>query len=480
MSNKPFLLCFLFIILPLCYCQAQTDSLLEKLQTIPLRYLEGTEKKVKKYSDRITGKTGKTLVKLSRWETKIKSLLEKTSPETANRLFASNQLTFNAVLQKFKEGKSITENYSASYDQYRDELTTQIKYLEYKKDLLDKKYLQPIAKTKEKINTLEENIKNTEAVQQFIKERKKALINESIKYIGKSKYLQKINEESFYYTETLRNYKEIFKDKKKAEETAITLLNKIPAFKKFTRENSMLASLFRLPDYSGSAQSLAGLQTRASVNSLMQDRIASGGLNAREIVQQNIQQAQAQLGQLKDKLLKAGGGNSDTEVPDFKPNIQKTKTFLQRLEYGFNFQAVKSKSFLPGGADIGLSIGYKLNDKSVIGLGTSYKVGLGTINKIRVSHQGIGLRSFMDWKLKKQFFISGGLEMNYNSSFKKIVELRDADAWQQAGLLGISKKVAMKSKFMKGGKMQLLYDFLYRQHMPTTQPVIFRIGYNLK
>jgi hypothetical protein len=480
MSYTALLSCFLLIISPLCYCQAQTDSTLQQLQNIPFKYLKATEKKATIYSNRITGKTEKTLVKLSKWEKKIQSLLEKVNPETATRLFPANQLTFSTALQKYKEGKSIAEGYRASYDQYRDQLTTQIKYLENKKDLLDNKYLHPLAKAKGQITALEENIKNTEAIQQFIKERKKALINESIKYIGKKKYLQKINKESFYYTETLRNYKEIFNDKKKAEETAITLLNKIPAFKKFMRENSMLASLFRVPDNNRAVQGLAGLQTRASVNTLIQDRIASGGTNAQGIVQQNIQQAQAQLNQLKDKLLKAGGGNSDTELPDFKPNMQKTKTFVQRLEYGFNFQVVKSKSFLPGGADLGLSIGYKLNDKSVIGLGTSYNIGLGSIEKIRISHKGIGLRSFVDWKLKKQFFVSGGFEMNYNASFKKIVELRDVDAWQQGGLLGISKKVVMKSKLMNGGKLQLLYDFLYRKHNPLTQPVIFRMGYNLK
>lgn len=84
---------------------------------------------------------------------------------------------------------------------------------------------------------------------------------------------------------------------------------------------------------------------------------------------------------------------------------------------------MKSRSILPGGADIGLSIGYKLNNHSVVGFGTSYKAGLGSIEKIKVSHEGIGLRSFMDWKLKKQFFVSGGFEMNYNSSFKNIVDV---------------------------------------------------------
>lgn len=67
MSSKTLAL-FLLIILSLCYCHAQTDSIITQLQNIPIKYLEATEKKISKYSIRITSKTEKTLVKLSRWE----------------------------------------------------------------------------------------------------------------------------------------------------------------------------------------------------------------------------------------------------------------------------------------------------------------------------------------------------------------------------------------------------------------------------
>ena len=44
--------------------------------------------------------------------------------------------------------------------------------------------------------------------------------------------------------------------------------------------------------------------------------------------QQNLQAAQGQLNQLKDKLNKLGSnGGGDMDMPDFKPNQQKTKTF---------------------------------------------------------------------------------------------------------------------------------------------------------
>lgn len=465
------------------FCEAQTDSIfqtLENLQKVPVKYLNAVENKIDKYSNRITGKTEKTLTKLSKWENKIKNILDQVSPETSAKLFSNNAITFSSLLKKLQEGKAITEGYKTKYNEYRDKLTTSVKYLEDQKDKLDKKYIQPINTTKKKLDELEQDVSNTEAVEAFIKERKQQLVNEAVKYIGRSKYLTKIDKEAYYYVETLRNYKELFSDKKKAEEMALKLLNKIPAFKEFTQNNSMLASLFGSSANNGAVPNLAGLQTRAGVNNLIQDRLTAGGPNAREAFSQNMSQAQAVLNSLKDKVMKAGGGSSDADIPNFKPNEQKSKTFLQRLEYSSNFQFAKNNSLVPTTADIALSVGYKLNDKSVIGIGASYKMGIGSIQRISITHQGLGLRSFIDWRLKKQFFVTGGFEMNYNTQFKNISQLQDYNSWQQAGLVGITKKLNVKTKFFKGTSLQLLYDILHRQHAPVSQPVLFRVGYSFK
>ncbi|MBC7937971.1 MAG: hypothetical protein H7Y86_21700 [Rhizobacter sp.] len=468
------------LLLPLCNVFAQQDSALNQLQQLPAKYFKATEKKIDKYSHRISHKTEKTLTRLSKWEGKVQRLLQKVNPEAATKLFANEQLSFKGMLAQYKQGTAAMQGYKAGYDEYRDKLTTQFTYLDSNKNLLSKNSQQLLAATKNKTNDLEKEEQQNEALQKMIKERKQQLTTEAIKHLGKNKQLQKINKEAYYYAETLKNYKQIFNDKTKREETAKKLLEKIPGFSDFMRKNSMLASLFKMPDNYGTPQSLAGLQTRASVNSLIQTRIGAGGPNAMAEVRQNLQAAQAELTKLKDKILKAGGSSSNDELPDFKPNKQKTKTFLQRLEYGANVQFGKRNNYMPGTADIGLTLGYKLNDKSVIGLGLGYKLGMGSIDKIKFTHEGIGLRSFVDWKLKKQFFVSGGFEMNHNASFKNFDQLKDRNAWQQSGLIGISKKMALKTKLTKGTKLQLLYDVLHREHVPVSQPWVFRVGYDIK
>jgi hypothetical protein len=476
MSNPRLTILILVIACSGHSANAQADSTIHSIQQLPNKYIQKVDAKIDRYSNRLTTKTEKTLIKLSRWENKIQALLQKVNPNAASRLFANKEMTFSGLLQKIQEGKSVTTNYRAQYNEYRDNLSTSLKYIQAQKNKLDSGYIKPATATIKKMDDLEADVANSEATDKFIRERKKQLLSESVKYIGKSKYLGKINKESYYYTEKLKNYKEIFSDPKKAEETARQLLDKIPAFQQFMKKNSLLASLFGTPANYGSPQSLTGLQTRAGVNALIQERMAAGGPNARDIVQQQMQAAQSELTKLKDKLAKNGGSGED--LPDFKPNDQRSKTFLQRLEYGFNLQFAKNNNGLPSTADIGLNLGYKVNDKSIIGLGASYKMGMGTIDRIRITHQGIGLRSYMDWKLKKNIFISGGYELNHNAVFRKMADLKGPGSWQKSGLVGIMKKLPVKTKLVKNTKLQLLYDILHRSHIPESQPVIFRIGYS--
>jgi hypothetical protein len=171
-------------------------------------------------------------------------------------------------------------------------------------------------------------------------------------------------------------------------------------------------------------------------------------------------------------------------MPNFKPNQQKTKTFWQRLEYGTNIQTIKN-NFFPTTSDIGLSVGYKLNNKSTIGVGASYKIGWGQdIKHISITSQGMSLRSYLDVKLKGSFYASGGLEYNYqplsisDTAASATQKTLVASSWQRSGLIGISKIVSIKSNFFKKTKLQLFWDFLSYQQVPRTQPIKFRVGYN--
>ena len=308
------------------------------------------------------------------------------------------------------------------------------------------------------------------------------MLDAAFRALGKNKYLNKINKEAWYYAETMRNYKALFNDPAKVEQTAKDLLSKVPAFKNFAAQNSQLAAIFgiqgRSTATSTSTQVISGLQSRVSVQNAIRSSLSSNG-NMQQMLRKNIQQAHTELNKIKNELIKNGGSGQELSMPDFKPNMQKTKTFWQRVEYSTDIQFAKHNSLLPTTSDISLGAGYKLDDKKIIGIAASYRLGWGTINRIRFTNEGIGLRSYIDWKMKKQLYITGGFEMNYNSTLSDAaIGLKKTEPWQQSALIGLTKKIKVQTKWFKATKLQLLVDLLYKQHVPVSQPILFRVGYN--
>ena len=150
-------------------------------------------------------------------------------------------------------------------------------------------------------------------------------------------------------------------------------------------------------------------------------------MNPQQYMSQQMQQGQAKMNELKDKLIQLGNkGGSDMTMPDFKPDEQHTKNFLQRIEYGFNIQSQRSTNWLPATSDIALTLGYKFSDKIVFGTGVSYKIGWGNgWNHFKLSSQGIGLRSYLDIKARGSLWISGGYEFNYMQEFSKFDDIKN-------------------------------------------------------
>jgi len=453
------------------------DSVLSALQALPNKYFKKVNDKVEKYSSRVTGKTEKTLLKLCKWEDKVRKTIEKASPEAAQRLFSNPDMTFAGLLKKVKEKEAMLTAYKGQYNEYLDKLNTNVEYIKQQKEKLNTGFLQPVNATSKKLKEVTGETARIDAIEQMIKERKKQLMNEALKYAGSSKYLKRIDKETWYYAETIKNYKQILADPEKTEKAVRDVLDKIPAYREFASNNSWRSALFGKPaSLEEDMASLAGLQTRAGVQEGLSESYTSAP-DAKQLINQSVQDAKSRLNSLKDKANKHGN-DSDVEEPGFKPNNQKTKTFLQRLEYGTNIQFAKNNSLLPSTADLAMNVGYKINDKSIVGIGASYKLGLGSMQQIRLSHQGIGLRSYMDWKLKKEFYMSGGFEMNYQAQLNNIAPVQNYNDWQSSGLVGITKKFKVKTKFFKATKLQLFYDLLSRQHVPVSQPVLFRVGYN--
>lgn len=472
---------FLMIVLALC-CICMISMAQEAADTssrhVSSKYVFAVTAKARKIEDLLNAKTEKALLRFQKHQEKLKRRMFKIDSSAAKEVFNMAENEFNNIQSKLRQSQKFTQ-----YIPLLDTLKTSLKFLDRHKSLLtggegkSSKLNESLAK----IHSLEKQFQKADEVRKLLKQQRNFLKVELQKF-GLSKQFKRLNKDVYYYSEQIKKYKTLVNDKKKIERKAIELLSKTKLFQEFMKKNSMLASLFQMPVDDPNdpiyLQSLSGLQTRVQVNQLIQQQISAGGPGALQHVQNNIQQAQSELLQLKDKMLNRGS-SSDDELPDFLPNGQKTKSFFQRLEIGTNTQTQRGTWFFPVTSDLGLSVGYKVNDKSIIGIGASYKVGWGkSFRQIRITHEGAGLRSFVDYQLKRTFWLSGGYEMNYRTAFNRIDQLKGIDGWQQSGLVGVSKKLAVDTKFFKSTKVQLLWDFLSHQQIPRTSPFVFRVGYS--
>lgn len=323
------------------------------------------------------------------------------------------------------------------------------------------------------LTSLEQQLQLSDQLQVFVKSRRD-FWKQQLSKVGLIKDISRLNQDVYYYSQQLASYKTLINQPDKLLEMTYQYLLKQQSFRDFIATNSQLARLFRIPSGTPDPRVLAGLQTRSMVQSLVANQVPTG-TDPQQVLQQQLSLAQAELNKLKNKINEIGGGSNEFEMPGFKPNQQKTKPFWERFELGLDIQSQRPNRILPVTSDIAFSLGYKLNDKSTIGVGVAYKLGWGkNFSNIKFSNEGVSLRSFADIKVKGHFWLTGGFEYNYQQSFTRIRELQQISAWQKSGLVGITKKYKIGKK---EGKLQLLWDFMSYTQMPRTQPLKFRIGY---
>jgi hypothetical protein len=460
-------------------CQSDADirkanSLLDRFSD---KMLSAMERKYAKLEKKLTASSKRSLEKLQKQEAKLQKKLAGKDSLAARQLLLSTKEKYTAQLAKLSNPGIASSGSVNTYLPGLDSLQTTFSFLEKmggKVPGLDIAKLQQVKDVSSQFKSLQAQMQQAGNIKQFLKERKQ-LLKEQFDKLGIGDQLKQMNKEVYYYQQQFNEYKSLLSDPDKLEKKILSLVREMPAFKNFMAENSMLSQLFGSPSAPVNGANLQSLQTRASVQQQLTGQFGSSGSNPQQFLQQQVQQAQTELGKLKDKINQFGGGSSDLEMPEFKPNNQKTKSFWKRIEYGLNIQSQKTNSLLPVTSDIALTAGYKLNDKSVIGIGAGYKLGWGkSLSGINITSQGVSLRVYADVKLKGSFWITSGYEENYQHEFTKLDQLKDLNAWQKSGLAGVTKKYKVGKK---NGNMQLLWDFLSYSQLPQTQPLKFRIGY---
>lgn len=445
-------------------CSNESDSLLIQFTEKDERIFKKLEKKYRKLISSIKKKREKMLSSLLSRERRIaqdNNLAARQDPDSIYALF-------NTSLQRSSSlgGLSGLNSYLPALDS----LTTGTGYL----NRLSANQILPIGNLSEVTRQLQEEWNRTQIVQNFINERYQQ-IQVQLNNTAAFKMLRNIQKDLVYYQLQVAKYKQLLLHPDQLAMTVLGLVKEQPGFNTFMLNNSQLASLFGLSANNAPA-SLAGLQTVNGTQQQLVQQIASAGIpNPSEFLSGQINKGDQLVQLLQNKLNQAGGGQLN--MPDYKPNMQRTKKFLERWVWGINLQSQRPNGWLPTTSDLGLMTGYQINDKMIMGAGLAYKMGWGKdISHIKISHEGIGLRLFTDVKLKGSIWISGGYEWNHQAAFSRISDLSALSAWQRSGLIGLSKKYSIGKK---KGSIQLLWDFLSYEQVPRGRALKFRVGYGL-
>jgi len=474
--------------MPLCSPAQEGNGIIDKITNFPSKLFSKIDKKAKSLDEDLTKQTEKYLESLAKKEAKLKRKLYAQDSAKAAALFANApEQKYASFIQKLKsEGSTDIHSMGPEYLPYADSLQGALSFINKNNQILNGTKILPadVQNSLASLKQLQSKLQSTDEIKQFIQQRrdmiKQYLSADPTMQPYAAGILNGYNKQLYYYSAQVRHYREILNDPDKMLKEALALLNKLPAFTSFMKQNSFLAGLFSVASNYGSADGMEGLQSRDQVLAMIQGQIGSGGPNAASAIQNSLQTAQQDITNLQNKLSKLGGGSGDMDMPNFKPSAQKTKTFFERLEYSTNLQTQHAAYYFPTTTDLGLSVGYKLSGKSTIGIGASYKVGWGSsFSNINISGQGAGLRSFMDIQMKKSFYASGGFEYNYQPipAISPGVQAI-GQPWQQSGLIGVSKIVSMSTKFFKKTKLSFLWDFLSYEQIPKGQPIKFRVGYS--
>lgn len=427
--------------------------------------LEHINKKYNGLAYLLNKKSNKVFAQLQKQEQKLISKLSKLDTSKAKNLQISSSAAYQDLPTQLMKEKGNSVSAVRNYIPALDSIQAMMSFINGGNGV-------------KSVAALQDQLQIANYTKTFLQNRKQAL-QVALAGTPLAKQLKQVQKTAFYYQQQIQSYRETLKDPDKLQKLALTQLSQLDAFKAFFAKNSQLANIFRMSGAENEldASSINGLQTRQSMRAALQ-QFESAGANPQQFVQGQVQSATGELQTFKNKLNNAVGGNGEAGMPSFKPNTQKAKSFLQRIELGFNIQSLRPNGLLPVTSDLAFTLGYKLNSQGVIGVGMSYKMGWGNgINNMRLTHEGFGLRSFVDWQIKGGFYISGGYEQNYLQSFSRLSELMNLpiSAWKQSGLIGISKKYKLGKK---KGTLQVLYDFLHFSNQVNTQPVIFRTGFN--
>ncbi len=361
---------------------------------------------------------------------------------------------------------------------------------------------------------LKSELRRTELIEQYIKERQQFLSKALEKYPNSESILLPLTKCGYYFNQYVTEYKSIFSCRSSLEKILMRDVINFPGFERYLAQltsPSPVSAVNPAPHLKfEDLLSTAPESTKEKIISLQKpltekvEAITSKSKvdlnNSKEI--NNCKNATLNDLGIKNRLNTFGvdslpiqsscdtviaksSTKSKTEKLNNKkwnPNPLRSKRVIDRFNYGGNLQLDNKTTFFPTSLQLAGSISYQYSKKGNIGLGYSRIQAVDPLqrnNDKNIGLNGQGMRSFIDFSLKRTLFIQGGYEINSRrgkTGVESSLKHGATNTISKSALLGLKIKYPVKNKLSKP-TLEILYDFLHSQ---TGQPAfIMRAGIEL-
>jgi hypothetical protein len=273
----------------------------------------------------------------------------------------------------------------------------------------------------------------------------------------------KMEKEAYYYTAQVNEFRKVLRNPSVLEETVMQILRKDPRWSEY---------MDALPQ---PRQDTEKMQPKRLVQQMMQSQAAAIDPDAVSLIQNARKKSSELLGQLSENTTRFGNLDNAAQMPSFTPNPYKTETFWEHIDVGFNLEFDNKTDLLPSGGIVGLQLSFNFNQRISAGVLGNYRFGMGDIKRIRFSHLGAGYGAFANYIIWKGLGVQMGYERNWRTDITTTEEQHYPSEWSPAALLGVTWEYGIGKKTK--GTIGVFYDFLHRKHAPTTNALLWRMGW---
>lgn len=442
------------------------------------KYLDLNVKSLTKYNKYTQKQQQKLLKKLKKKEDRFAKKL-KRKDSTAYAQYQSDNVTYDSISRIKPDSIQLLRQARGLSHATIDSLKGVQRYIKNKTSKVNQLYGNTPGDNVN-LNSLNTDLQYNTQVNDLISKRTERLkrLAADHKSLGS---IKGIEQNVFYTKQRIQAVKGVADEPSKAEEYALEYLMGEKGF-----SNHLQPPASKNVKRMGVGMSVddlekMGFQTKRQLSSKLQNKFGNNLGSVQQRMGDQVSDYQDKLQQVrstKNSIKQAKQSVSkmkDLNAPSFKVNPMRGKPLWHRIEKQYNWNTTRASFDGSKPAILNLSVmaGFKHTPKLTYGVGFVSSIGLGqNWNNVKISFEGLGLRTFTEWQWEYGIGAYAGYELlfrqgiinshnNATSEPQYMESARSNERYQQSVLIGLTKRYQVNDKW--SGAIQVLYDVWWKE-----------------